>query len=57
MTEGSRRRAVSLWRDAPTLTLPSAAGIKWIERGRVSDGTTPPQRHSIYYEVGASDEV
>ncbi len=26
--------------------------IKWIERGRVSDGTTPPQRHSIYYGAG-----
>lgn len=30
----------------------SSAGMKWIERTRVSDGTPPPERHSICYEVG-----
>lgn len=35
----------------------SAARIKWIERRRVSDGTPLPQRQSICYEVGGSDEV
>lgn len=30
----------------------SSAGIKWIERTLVSDGTPPLERHSICYEVG-----
>lgn len=48
-----KRRAESRTRAHCSLPDPSSsAGIKWIERTRVSDGTPPPERHSICYEVG-----
>lgn len=46
-------RAESRTRTHCSLPDPSStAGIKWIERTRVSDGTPPPERHTICYEVG-----